>query len=379
MSVAEVYTTKQDYRQVKPITVHLMYSEQRMSQLIALTPGEDGLDLVKFDTETGEMNDVKKGEPEGVLVPGFVDIHIHGAFGVDFMTSSAPELKELCNQLGEDGYERFLPTTVTAGADDIKAALARLPQNPMIGGFHLEGPFISPEFPGAQPKEFIIDPPTGPSEWDEILDDPRLKIVTLAPERPGALELIQRLTKRKVIVSMGHTNATYAEASEGHTAGIRHSTHTFNAMRGLHHREAGALGAAMTLTPFRAELIYDRIHVSPEAAMLLIQTRLVDGQVIGVSDATMAAGLDPGTKLKMWNLDCIVGEGDVRLADSGTLAGSAVTLRTVFENLTEDFGVDVAADLCCYAPREALNMRHHPKVWNLVNEQTGELIETYRF
>jgi N-acetylglucosamine-6-phosphate deacetylase len=350
-----------------------------MSIMIALTPGEDGLDLVKFDTATGEMNDIKKGEPEGVIVPGFVDIHIHGAFGVDFMTSSTAEIKELCNQLAEDGYERLLPTTVTASADDIKAALNRLPQNPMIGGFHLEGPFISSKFPGAQPKEFILNPPTEASEWDEIFDDPRLKIVTLAPELPGAMELIERLTKRKVIVSMGHTDATYEEARAAHDAGMRHSTHTYNAMRGIHHREAGALGAAMTLTPFRAELIYDRIHVNPEAALLLIQTRLVDGQVIGVSDSTMASGLDPGTKLKMWNLDCIVGEGDVRLAENGSLAGSAVTLRTVFENLAVDFGVDVAADLCCYAPREALNMKHHPKVWNLVNEESGELIESFRY
>ena len=349
-----------------------------MSQLIALTPGEDGLDLVRFDTKTGEMNDIKKGDPEGVLVPGWIDIHIHGAFGIDFMSASAAELKELCNTLAEDGYERFLPTTVTAPVEDIKRALANLPNHPLIGGFHLEGPFISPEFPGAQPKQFIQNPPTGDSEWDEILNDKRLKVVTLAPELPGAIELIKRLTKRKVICSMGHTNATYAEAAAGHEAGMQHSTHTFNAMRGFHHREAGAAGAAMTLTPFCAELIYDRIHVSPEAALVLIQTRLVDGDVIAVSDSTMASGLEPGTKLKMWNLDCVVGEGDIRLVDGGSLAGSAVTLRNVFANLTQDFGVEVAANLCCYTPREALAITDHPEVWNLVSEETGELIETYR-
>ena len=349
-----------------------------MSQLIALTPGEDGLDLVRFDTKTGEMNDIKKGNPEGVLVPGWIDIHIHGAFGIDFMSASTAELKELCNTLAEDGYERFLPTTVTAPVEDIKRALANLPNHPLIGGFHLEGPFISPEFPGAQPKQFIQNPPTGSSEWDEILNDKRLKVVTLAPELPGSIDLIKRLTKRKVICSMGHTNATYAEAAAGHEAGMQHSTHTFNAMRGFHHREAGAAGAAMTLTPFCAELIYDRIHVSPEAALVLIQTRLVDGDVIAVSDSTMASGLEPGTKLKMWNLDCVVGEGDVRLVEGGSLAGSAVTLRNVFANLTQDFGVEVAANLCCYTPREALAITDHPEVWNLVSEETGELIETYR-
>lgn len=349
-----------------------------MSKIVALTPGEDGLDLVRFDTETGEMTDIKAGDPTGVLVPGFIDIHIHGAYGIDFMSATTEQMGVLCAKLSADGYEGFLPTTVTATAADVSQALDRLPaNNPMILGFHLEGPFISPKFPGAQPQEFIVDPPTGPSEWDEILNDKRLKVVTLAPERPGALDLIKRLTKRNVVTSMGHTDATYDEASKAHEVGLRHSTHTYNAMRGLHHREAGALGAAMTLTPFFAELIYDRIHVSPEAAMLLIQTRLVDGQVIAVSDSSMASGLAEGTKLKMWNQDCVVGDGDVRLVEGGNLAGSAVTLRQVFENLTEDFGVDVAADLCCYAPREALRLKEHPRKWNLVDEETGKLLQTF--
>ncbi len=349
-----------------------------MSKIVVLTPGEDGLDLIRFDTETGEMSDIKSGEPEGVLIPGFIDIHIHGAFGVDFMSATKEQMAFLCTKLDEEGYEGFLPTTVTASAEDVKHAISNLPSNSMVLGFHLEGPFISEEFPGAQPQEFILDPEDAGPEWDEILSDRRLKIVTLAPELPGALELIARLTKHKVIASMGHTNATYDEAALAHEAGLRHSTHTFNAMRGLHHREAGALGAAMTLTPFNAELIYDRIHVSPEAAMLLIQARLADGNVIGVSDSTMASGLAPGTELKMWGLDCIVGEGDVRLVNGGNLAGSAVTLKTVFENLTEDFGVDVAADLCCYAPREALRIKGIPHKWNLVEEETGKLIKSFR-
>ena len=353
-------------------------SKNAGTKIVALTPGEDGLDLIRFDTGTGEMNDIKNGEPEGVLVPGFVDIHIHGAYGIDFMSATKEQMLELCRKLSADGYESFLPTTVTAPASDVKRALANLPVNPMVLGFHLEGPFISPKFPGAQPKEFIVDPPVGDSEWDEILNDRRLKIVTLAPERPGAIELIERLTRHgKVIASMGHTDSTYEEAEQAHEAGMMHSTHTFNAMRGLHHREAGALGAAMTLTPFFAELVYDRIHVSPEAAMLLIQARLVDGQVIGVSDSSMASGLEEGTKLTMWGQECVVGDGDVRLVDGGNLAGSAVTLKTVFENLTDDFGVEVAADLCCYAPREALKIKSIPRKWNLVDEETGELIKTF--
>jgi N-acetylglucosamine-6-phosphate deacetylase len=298
--------------------------------------------------------------PQGLLIPGFVDIHIHGGFGIDFMTAPTEELQVLCQKLEKVGYEAALATTVTASPEDVQKALARLPQNDFIAGFHLEGPFISDKYPGAQPQNFIAEAPVGPSAWDPILDDPRLRLVTLAPELPNCLDLITRLQSRGVIVSIGHTNATYDEARRGFEFGANHATHTFNAMRPFHHREAGTVGYVLQNDALTAELIYDRHHVVKEAAALLVKCKGPDN-IIAVSDGTMASGMPAGTRLEMWGLKCEVGRGDVRLLD-GTLAGSAITLYDAFKNLHEDFGPEVAIKACCLNPRRALNMPT-PKVW----------------
>lgn len=306
------------------------------------------------------------------LVPGFVDIHTHGAFGIDFMSATSEDMKAWCSKLESLGYEGFLPTTVTASVAAVKRSLSVLPDDPMILGVHLEGPFISPKHPGAQPKEFIIDPPVGASEWDEVLEDPRLKVMTLAPERPGALDLILRLFKRNVVVSMGHTDATYDQARHGFEFGCIHSTHTYNAMRGLHHREAGMVGYALSQSGLSCELIYDRLHVCKEAASLLIRNKPAD-RIIAVSDSSMAAGLPAGTKIEMWGYHCVVGRGEVRL-DDGTLAGSAISLLDAFRNLLEDFGPEVAIRATSLNPRKSLHMTGQPCVW-LVFDRKLNLVE----
>jgi N-acetylglucosamine-6-phosphate deacetylase len=298
------------------------------------------------------------GEP--LLVPGFVDIHIHGAFGIDFMSSPPAEICRLADRLQEVGYEAFLPTTVTAPFEDIVRAVANLPQHPAITGFHLEGPFISRQYPGAQPQQWIADSPADGSEWDAILRHPLLRVVTMAPELVGSLDLIERLAKRGVIVSMGHTNATFREARMGEDAGARHTTHTYNAMRPLHHREAGTVGYALSSDSLACELIYDRHHVSPEAAAILVQSKPKD-KLIAISDATMAAGMPDGSVVHMWGLEGRVSSGTVRLP-SGTLAGSAITLLDAFRNLFADFGPEVAIRACCINPRKGLGLET-PRVW----------------
>ncbi|MBC8065443.1 MAG: amidohydrolase family protein [Chlorobia bacterium] len=311
--------------------------------------------------------------PKALLIPGFVDIHIHGAFGFDFMSATMSEMAILCDRLEAEGYETFLPTTVTSSPSVVSKAISNLPDHPMIGGFHLEGPFLSPDYPGAQPPSEIVDPPIGDSEWDAILNDPRLRLVTLAPERPHALDLISRLMKRGVLVSMGHTNATFDEARRGFEFGASHTTHTFNAMRPLHHREAGAVGYALSTDGLSTELIYDRIHVVEEAARLLIRSKPID-KVLAVSDSTMATGLSAGKKIKMWGLDCIVGRKEVRLADGGALAGSAITLLDAFRNLHEDFGAETAIRACCVNPRLSMGWPAAPRVY-LELDKRLEIVE----
>lgn len=305
--------------------------------------------------------------PTGLLTPGFVDIHIHGAFGIDAMTASTEDFRVLGRRLRANGYEGYLPTTVTAPATQVQSFLDALPtDDPMILGFHLEGPFISPAFPGAQPPQHIVKPPVPGEGWDDVLDDPRLKVITMAPEIPGALELILRLNQRGVIVSMGHTNATYEEARRGFEFGARHTTHTFNAMRGFHHREAGTVGYAFANPDLTCELIYDRLHVCPDSARILLQVKGAEG-VIAVSDSTAATELPPGTPLTMWGHPVDVGRGEVRLVSNGALAGSAISLMEAFQNLAEDFGPETAIQACCHNPRRALGLTGPPRVfveWN---------------
>ncbi|MBX3112312.1 MAG: amidohydrolase family protein [Fimbriimonadaceae bacterium] len=297
------------------------------------------------------------GVSEGVLAPGLVDVHIHGAFGTDFMSADLPSMVKLCDQLAGQGYDAFLPTTVTAPLDDVVAALGSLPDHPMVAGFHLEGPFISPKHPGAQPPESIVvsDP-----AWDKVLDDPRLRLVTLAPEQPGGLDLVRRLAARGVVVSLGHTDATFDQATEAARAGADHATHTFNAMRPFHHREPGTVGWVLQDDRAYAELIYDRTHVHPDAASLLLRAKPQD-KVVGVSDSTMASGLPAGTPLTMWGHACEVGDKTVRLASNGALAGSAVTLLDVFQNLAADFGPETAVRCCSVNPRARLQLAAPPK------------------
>ncbi len=306
--------------------------------------------------EGGELTPTS-GEPEAILAPGFFDIHVHGGNGTDVMDATPAQFGDLCAYFAGLGYEAFLPTTVTAPLDAVKHFLGNLPSHEMIAGVHLEGPFISPKFPGAQPKEWIQ--PIGP-EWDPVLRDPRVRVVTLAPELPGATQLIARLSEEGVRVGMGHTDASFAQAEAGFKAGASHVTHTFNAMRGFHHREAGTAGYALSESGLAAELIYDRLHVCPEAAGILIRSKPAD-KLIAVSDGTAASGLAAGTRLSMWKHEAIVGNGDVRLPD-GTLAGSAITLLDAFRNLAADFGVEVAIRATSLNPRALLGVTEAPRV-----------------
>ncbi len=340
--------------------------------------GPDGFGNYEVDWDTMEFTRVNRAA-KGALVPGFVDIHIHGGFGIDFMTSPASEIAVLLTRLVSCGYEGLLPTTVTATPPVIRDFLNRLPDHEMILGFHLEGPFISDRFPGAQPPKAITSIPESASEWDAILDDPRLRVVTLAPELPNALQLITRLMKRGVIVSMGHTNATFDEARHGYEFGAHHVTHMYNAMRPLHHREAGTVGYALSNDSLICELIYDRKHVCRDAAALLLKCKPATS-VIAISDGTMASGMPQGTRLNMWGLNCIVGKGEVRLED-GTLAGSGITLLDAFKNIASDFGLDKAIQFCCLNPRTAMALHSPPKVllemdaqYNIVERRVVSLL-----
>jgi len=324
--------------------------------------GPEGMGVYDLQWSAGRLEMRRAdGESDSTVIPGFVDIHIHGAYGLDFMTASTDEMIKLCEDLAKEGYEGFLPTTVTSDADSVRRALRSLPSHPMILGFHLEGPFISDQYPGAQPPSLIADIPVD-GEWSDILEDRRLRVITLAPEKPGALSLIKRLAMRGVAVSMGHSAATFEEAAQGAAAGATHATHTFNAMKGFHHREAGLAGYALLDDNLYTELIYDRIHVSLPSARLLLKSKPAD-KVVAVSDSTMATRMPAGSKIKMWGLDCVTSPGQVRLAGSGALAGSAITLLDAFRNMAADFGLEAAIRACCVNPRLSIGLDPTPSTY----------------
>jgi N-acetylglucosamine-6-phosphate deacetylase len=323
--------------------------------------GPQGFGAYEVDWETNEWRRVNS-PPRALLIPGFVDIHIHGAFGIDSMSASQEDMLRLCDKLEAEGYEKFLPTTVTASAESVLSALRNLPDHPMIPGFHVEGPFVSREYPGAQPVSWIADPPIGNSAWEEVLNHPRLKLVTLAPELPNALDLIARLNQPGIRVSMGHTNATFEESRRGFEFGADHVTHMFNAMRPFHHREASIVGYALQNDSVFTELIYDRLHVAPESARVLAKCKPMD-RIVAVSDSAMATGMPPNLTIEMWGQKCITGKGEVRLAESGALAGSAITLYDAFRNLHEDFGAEFAIRACCVNPRISMGWTTKPDVY----------------
>ncbi len=331
--------------------------------------GEEGLGTYEITWGPApEFRRVSK-PADCILIPGFVDLHIHGGWGIDFMSASREELLSLCEKLEGDGYEGFLATTVTASAAAVLAAIRRLPDHPAILGVHLEGPFISHKFPGAQPPGSIEEIPMRDSEWDEILTHPQLRIATLAPELPHALELTTKLCGRDVIVSMGHTNATHDEARRGFEFGAFHVTHMFNAMRPLHHREASVVGYALQNDSVVCELIYDRLHVCLETAKLLLKVKPLD-KVVAVSDSTAATRLMRDTEINMWGQDCVVdASGSVRIKSSDTLAGSTITLLDAFRNLYEDFGPEAAISMCCHNPRKSLGMAGPPRTYTLLNRK----------
>lgn len=331
-------------------------------------PGPQGWDTYEVSFLNGMPTfSPANREPEGYCIPGFIDLHIHGAFGIDFMSASSKDLIELANLLQKEGYAGFLPTTITAGAESVQSAINNLPEHPAFLGFHLEGPFISPAYPGAQPPESIITFPSEPSPWDSILKDPRLKLITLAPEQPNALPLIRNLTNRGVIVSAGHTNATYQEMTDAIEQGLSHATHTYNAMRPLHHREPGALGAVLNSDSITAELIYDRQHVCKPAAEILLKSKPQD-KVVAVSDCTLAKGKATGETFTMWGHEVIKGEGDVRLTSNNSLAGSCDTLYDCFKKIAQDFSPEIATQLCSINPHSELKISH-PSKWIIIDKK----------
>ena len=286
--------------------------------------------------------------PEATLAPAFFDVHIHGAAGHDVMEANPEALSAVGAFLASRGTGSFLATTVTAPLDATLRAvsgLAKLIENPdLIGGngksqrpitrpvgIHLEGPFLSPKKCGVQPVEHMLAPDI--AIFDRLYEaaEGKVRLMTLAPEMQGAVELTAHATARGVRVSLGHSNATAAETRHAIAAGAVSATHTFNAMRPLDHREPGILGVVLTTESLYAELICDGIHTAPEMVKLWYSSKGA-GRGILVTDAMSATGMPDG-EYQLGGFPVQVADG--KAMARGVLAGSVLTLDRALKNFVE--------------------------------------------
>jgi N-acetylglucosamine-6-phosphate deacetylase len=279
-----------------------------------------------------------------IAMPGFIDLHVHGAVGAEVMDADPEGLARMARFFAGHGVTAWLPSTLTASGPDTERALeaVRAAAGPVDGGAtilgaYLEGPYLNPVKAGAQDRAHIR--PADRAEAARLLDPGVARVLVLAPEIEANRWLIADAAARGVTVSAGHTDATYDQAVAAVEDGVRHVTHAFNAMRPLGHREPGLLGAALVLPELRCELIADNVHVHPAAMRLLYAAKGPAGVVL-VSDALRATGLAEGAYTVAGRPAFSV-DGAVRLAD-GTLAGSVLTLDRALHNLQAATGRPLA-------------------------------------
>ncbi|BFT70294.1 N-acetylglucosamine-6-phosphate deacetylase [Paenibacillus sp. P36] len=280
------------------------------------------------------------------LLPGFIDVHVHGGYGADFMEASPETLDTITRFHAKNGTTAMLATTMTQtheAIDRVLGEVSRYMQEPMpyaqLLGVHMEGPFISPKWAGAQDPKLMLPPQLSwLQDWHERF--PQLvKQLTLAPEVEGALETIAWLRDRGIVAACGHTDASYADIQSAVGAGLSHAVHTFNAMKPLHHREPGTVGAVLTDDRISGEVIADGHHVHPAAIRLLVKAKQPDGLLL-ITDAMSAAGLGDG-QYDLGGQAVTVQSGVARLTEGGALAGSTLTMIDALRFMVREVGVSV--------------------------------------
>ena len=337
----------------------------------AMIPGETGFVMQDVRLQDGRVTHVageiapcageRTLEMQGdYLLPGFVDVHVHAFRGQDAMQGEAA-VRHMARELYREGVAAFLPTTMSAEAEATQQAVAGIravmdhpePRGARAAGAHMEAPFLNPERCGAQRAECLCSP-----DWETFLrlcggDAAAVRMITLAPELPGAEALIPRLRDVGIVVSLGHSSATAEQTHCAADLGAAHVTHTFNAQPPLHHRQPGLTGAALTDERLYAELIADGVHLHRDAVPLLVRCKGAE-KAVAITDAMEAAGMPEGV-YSLGGQRVEVHGGEARLV-SGTLAGSVLTMRQALENLIHRFGIDPAdaVRMCTRTPAESI-------------------------
>jgi len=329
-----LFTARRLYTPLQEIQHALLFVEDGMiAEISSRSAKETPNNIARIDFD------------DAVIVPGFVDIHMHGGAGLDVMLASQAELPRLGKFLATHGGTGYFPTTVAAPLDQTCAALERLAGAIEAGttgtngdsvqarplGIHLEGPFLSHKRRGVHPPENLVLPSVDIFERFWQASRGHIRMMTIAPELPGALEVIAEAAARNVCVSIGHSDAEMSIAQAAVTAGARHATHTFNAMRPLDHRDPGILGEVLTDNQIGADIIADGIHVSPAIVKLFLQAKGVERAVL-ITDAISAAGMPDG-RYQLGPIQVDVKDG--KCTTDGRLAGSTLTMDRAVRNVTD--------------------------------------------
>lgn len=272
------------------------------------------------------------------LVPGFIDVHVHGGGGYDAMRGCVEDIDGMSLFHAQHGTTSFLPTTLTADPLSIEKAIDSIVKTSENGtrgaevlGVHLEGPFINEKRSGAQNLLYIREPSI--EELDRYCEIAKgnIRLMTLAPEQPGAIEFIRHAFHKGVTISIGHSDATYHIVKQAIEAGANHITHLFNGMRPLHHREPGVAGTALMSDELAVELICDGFHIHPDLINYVFRTKSLE-KIILITDAVSAAGQPNGDNYELGGLPCYMKDGQVRLKESNDLAGSCLTMIEALRN-----------------------------------------------
>lgn len=281
---------------------------------------------------------------DAIVIPGFIDQHIHGAGGSDGMDGTVEDIAIIAKTVAAEGTTSFLVTTMTQSPENITKAMQAVKaykemdgkEGARVLGVHLEGPFIAAAHKGAQPLEYVKTPDIEAFDGYNEASGNAIRIVSLAPEVEGAEEFIRHLTDSGVVSSIGHTGAKYGDIAKAVSVGASNVTHTFNAQTALHHREIGTVGSAMLIDELNCELIADTIHVSVPAMKLLVKNKPLDKLTL-ITDAMRAKGIPDGVS-ELGGQVVYVKNGEARLED-GTLAGSVLRMNRAVQNMVEKVGV----------------------------------------
>lgn len=342
-----------------------------------------GMALV-FDEKISAIvpeNEINTGEYEiidakgNLVAPGLVDIHIHGYLGEDASDGNAEGLKIMAAGIARNGVTSWCPTTMTIAKDDILKAFDTAREvkaqkecyGAKILGINCEGPFINPSKKGAQPEEFIVSP-----EGQFIVDNGDiLKLFTVAPEMEGALECIQKVYEDgRVLASMGHTGANFDEANAGIEAGVRHTTHLFNAMTALQHRNPGVVGAALSDDRVSCELIADTFHVNPGLYKLVAKAK--GEKLCLITDCMRAGGMEDGD----YTLggQHVIKTGIQCLLEDGTIAGSVLKLNDAVRNLRDYTDLSLSEVFACASLNPAMAIGEADRIGSLEVGKCADII-----